>query len=531
MKSLLWRSLFSAIITLSVLAACDGPARKDDSLLRILSGSENSTLEPLLQEFTTGEDPTIEITYAGSVDIMRELMLGTGSSYDAVWPANGMWIQLGDTSGVTRFSASIMRSPVVLGVKKSVAGRLGWIGTDVYVDEVLAAAESGQLRFMMSNASQSDSGAAAYLGFLYAFAGHPDLLTSADLQNPLVQEKAQRILSQVGRSAGNSGLLKELFLQDYDSYDAMYNYESVIIETNMALVDSGQEPLYAIYPVDGTAIADSPLAFISKGNAKKQESFQALQAFLASDETQAKLLQSGRRAGLGINPSNTDPAVFNPDWGIDTQRILTPIKIPDAEVVKEALTLYQTTFRKPSFTVFALDFSGSMEGKGEIAVKKAMRLLLDQHSAEPFFLQATPWDVTVVITFNDKVIHVWEVEGNDPDKLLALANNIDASSADGGTDIYSPVIAGLSKIKERGTDGYFPAVVLLTDGKSQDGLKYEDLEASVALSGMSYVPIFAITFGDASLDQLQQIAALSSGSVFDGTTDLIGAFRQVRINN
>ena len=42
------------------------------------------------------------------------------------------------------------------------------------------------------------------------------------------------------------------------------------------------------------------------------------------------------------------------------------------------------------------------------------------------------------------------------------------------------------------------------------------------------VPVFAITFGDASRDQLQEIADLTHGIVFDGSADLAATFRAVR---
>ena len=42
-------------------------------VLRIVSGSENSQLEPLLQEFANQEHIQIEMTYKGSLDIMRLL--------------------------------------------------------------------------------------------------------------------------------------------------------------------------------------------------------------------------------------------------------------------------------------------------------------------------------------------------------------------------------------------------------------------------------------------------------------------------
>jgi Ca-activated chloride channel family protein len=255
------------LLVMIMLAACvDRPGPAYDATFRVLSGAENQPLEPIIQSFARDQKAKIEVSYAGSVDIMRELANGTNSRYDAVWPASSIWILLGDSTNAVQFSSSIMRSPVVLGVKQSVAERLGWVGADVTVADVLAAAEADDFTFMMANAAQSDSGAAAYLGFLYAFAGQPDVLTSADLRNPAVQEKVKRILGTVSRSAGNSGSLKDLFLSEYDSYDGMINYESTIIETNQALTAGGREPLYALYLRDGTSIADFPLGEIAKGD-------------------------------------------------------------------------------------------------------------------------------------------------------------------------------------------------------------------------------------------------------------------------
>ena len=43
------------------------------SVLRIISGSENAELEPILEDFAKRENIRIEMTYQGSLDIMRLL--------------------------------------------------------------------------------------------------------------------------------------------------------------------------------------------------------------------------------------------------------------------------------------------------------------------------------------------------------------------------------------------------------------------------------------------------------------------------
>lgn len=529
-------SLFLLIgLALLSLAGCSALPGTEKTTLRIVSGSENETLEPIVKRFADQNGLDIKMSYKGSVDISM-ILESDAPEYDAVWPANSLWITLGDTNHRVKNSESIMRSPVVLGVKKSVAQKLGWIGKDVTVQDILKAAESDQLRLMMTSATQSNSGASAYFGFLNAFADNPDVLSADNLQNPNIRAQVKRILSKVDRSSESSGWLRDLFLREYARYDAMFNYEALIIEMNQALVQRGDEPLYVVYPVNGLAIADSPLAYVNQGDEKKQEAFLKLQQYLLSDAVQQEILGKGRRTGLiGLAPEKADRAVFNPDWGVDVNRVLSPIRFPSAPVIREALDLYQSSLRKPSFTVYALDYSGSMSGEGETQLKQAMQTLLDQQRARQYLLQASPDDVTIVLLFNGGVINAndvssWMVRGNDPQALNALLGRIQNFKPGGDTNIYSPVALGLEQMKAQGIVEHFPAIILMTDGQSNRG-SIDEIQNAIAGTGLNNVPVYAITFGDASVDQLNRVTELTGGRVYDGTKDLVTAFRKAKGNN
>jgi Ca-activated chloride channel family protein len=496
-------------------------------VFNIVAGSENeSSLAPIIKDFAQQNNVTINVSYKGSVDIMLELEKGTGSQFDAVMPAHSMWIALGDKQRVVKYAESIYRSPVVIGVKKSVADRLGWVGRDVKVADILDAAKTGKLRYMMTSATQSNSGTAAYIGYLYAFAGSPDVLTAADLQKPEVRTKIKSILGTVNRSSGSSGWLKDLFLNQYDYFDAMVNYEAVIIETNQALMARGQEPLFAVYPVDGLAIADAPLGYVSKGDATKEALFLKLQEHLKSEPIQRQLLASGRRTGLGVNVANADSHVFDKSLGFDASRVLTPINMPSADVVREALMLYQTAFRKPSITIFALDYSGSMQGDGEDQLERAMRVLLDKDLSAKYMLQASPEDITIVIPFDGSVRDVKKLVGNNPDKLRELLAWVESQSAGGETNIYAPIVRGVQELKGLKWENYSTAVILMTDGQSAGSI--ETVKQEFASLGLGGIPIYSIMFGNASPAQLNDLAGFSSGRVFDGKKDLIDAFRKAK---
>ena len=504
------------------------PSQRGASL-SIVAGSENKSLEPIVQEFARRNGVTINMTYMGSVEIGQEIAKGTQCPFDAVWPAASLWIDLFDSAKVTRSAVSIMRTPVVFAVKKPVAQSLGWIGKDVKVMDILKAAEARKVRFAMTSATQSNSGASAYLGFLVAFAGNPEVLTNDHLKGNEARTLIKKFLGSVNRSAGSSGFLKDLMVERYDLLDAMVNYEAMMIEANQALVAQGREPLYAIYPVDGLTIADSPLAFVNKGDAAKEAGFKKLQQYLLSPEVQRQIQAQGRRTGLvGMGAETADARVFNPDWGIDLNRVLTPVRMPGGAVIREALELYQVAFRKPSCTMFVLDFSGSMRGKGEEQVKEAMRTLLTPAIASRYLLQLSPEDVTVVMPYSDNIVAEWVVQGNDPKDLDDLMMKVENQGPMAGTYTHKALLQALAKAKTYASTGkYHTSVILMSDGEATD--KLQDFFARIDQDRIGRdIPIYTVLFGEAKERDMKALADGMAGKMFDGRKDMAKAFREAK---
>ncbi|MGN1403979.1 MAG: substrate-binding domain-containing protein, partial [Ruminococcus sp.] len=466
---------------------------------------------------------TIEMTYEGSVDIMHTLQSGA-EEYDAVWPASSLWISLGDTGHLVKYNASIYTTPVVFGIRRSLAEQLGFVGSEVSVSDILDAIRVDQLSFCMTSATQSNSGASAYIGFLYALLGKTDALTESDLENETLKRDISQLLSGIDRSSGSSDWLKDMFLAG--NFDAMVNYECLIIDANQALISQGREPLYVVYPYDGLSIADSPLGYVDHGDAEKQDAFLAVQEYLLSEEVQSEIQQTGRRTGFeGVSEENKE--IFNTDWGIDTQRILSPITMPSEQVLTKALTLYQTEFRKPSLNVYCLDFSGSMIGQGNEQLEEAMAQILIQENAEKNMLQADKDEVNIVITFSGNIRNIYTSENADADSLRSLYEQISSETPNGGTDMYTAAKKGLEILSAyEDLENYTPAIILMSDGASVTATEpeftayYQDLGLDI--------PVFSIMFGDADSSQLDALAALTNARVFDGRTDLVSAFRSVK---
>ena len=236
---------------------------------KLISSSENEDLEKILQEFAVKNDINLTIDYAGTIEIMDKL--NSGEKYDAVWTSNSIWLYMLDDNISIKNSKSTSINPVVFGIKKSKAQELGFIDKDIYTKDILNAIQKGNLKFNMSSATQTNTGATAYLGFLSTLAGSPEVLTEENIESDKLKNNIKEVFSGVTRSSGSEEFLEEVFLNG--DYEAIVTYEASIISINKQLEKIGKEPLYVLYPVDGVSISDSPFAYIDNGNETKKEMF------------------------------------------------------------------------------------------------------------------------------------------------------------------------------------------------------------------------------------------------------------------
>lgn len=73
---------------------------------------------------------------------------------------------------------------------------------------------------------------------------------------------------------------------------------------------------------------------------------------------------------------------------------------------------------------------------------------------------------------------------------------------------------------------YCTAVIIMSDGASETDSREAFIDGYKACG--YDIPVFSIMFGDADDSQLSELAELTNARVFDGRSDLIGAFRSVK---
>jgi Ca-activated chloride channel family protein len=208
--------------------------------------------------------------------------------------------------------------------------------------------------------------------------------------------------------------------------------------------------------------------------------------------------------------------------------MLAPVRMPSGPVIREALELYQLAFRKPSCTVFVLDFSGSMRGRGEEQLKDAMRTLLTPSMAARYLLQPSPEDVSIVMPYSDEVVATWTAVGNDPKVLDNLLAKIENQSPLAGTYTHKALLQALANIKPYAATGkYYPSIILMSDGEATDSLKEFFQTVDREHIGRD-IPIFTILFGEAKEEDMRALADGMSGKCFDGRKEVERAFREAK---
>lgn len=490
--------------------------------LKIASGSENAIFNDIIENYAKTNKKNIQIDYLGSLDQM-EILADANTEYDAVWPASSMWIQMADKANPIKYDEVTNISPVVFGIKESKAKELGFYGKeDVSTKDIAKAIAEDKLKFTMTSATQSNSGASAYLGFLTAL-NNEEVLDRTALDDDSLKGQMKDLLSGVSRSSGSSNFLVELFLNG--NYDAMVNYEQLIIQTNKQLREEGREELYMIYPSDGLSISDSTLAYIDKGNEQKEEDFLDFEDFLLSDETQNLIEQTGKRnKNGGIAESNK--GVFK-EYGANPDIVLNTIRMPKPDDIRYALNLYQSELRKPSYTVYVLDFSGSMDGEGHEQLMNGLSEVMLYDNANKNLLLGTSDDVTYTIPYSTNVFPAKKALGNKGE-LEETFNEMKRLTPDGWTYTYEALSDALDVVNnDKNLDEYSVSIVLLTDGEVNGKLDFYDFQKKYESINKD-IPVYSILFGDASSEELERIADETNAKVFDGRDNLIGAFKSVK---
>jgi Ca-activated chloride channel family protein len=205
------------------------------------------------------------------------------------------------------------------------------------------------------------------------------------------------------------------------------------------------------------------------------------------------------------------------------------------EVVDRLLFAYLDQQSIPPHAFFVLDVSGSMEGERLDSLIDAMNRLTGMDtSLTGQFARFRDRERVTIITFSGEIQDQkdFEVDLKRPETIQAIQDFVSSLQADGNTAIFSTLKeAYVLAIQARQQDPTrYYSIVLMSDGENTAGESLRDFTNFYKSSPEAVnIKTFVILFGEAKVNDMQTIADLTGGRLFDArSTPLQDIFKEIR---
>jgi Ca-activated chloride channel family protein len=455
---------------------------------------------------------------------------------------------------------SFMLTPLTIAMPKPMAEALGWPDTPIGFADIVALAndpqgwakfghpEWGPFKLGKTSPNFSTSGLNFTVAEYYAATGKSSGLSREDLARPDVAS----LVTSVENAVVHYGDTTLTFLNNWfraDQRDSALTYTSAVAVEEKSVIDYNlgnpdgelqpgevprppNVPLVAIYPKEGTLFSDNPLFILDAPWVSADQHAGALlfQDYLLRPENQTKVLAFHFRPGNAAVPIGDPIVAAN---GVDPIEPQAVLDVPAPDVLTEILDRWQTQ-RKTARVLIVMDISGSMtdpatDGRPETKLQLAKQAAIDALSE---FKDEDQVGLRVFSTdlFGQEGVNSLDLVPIGPigqtreglrDRIRNLQGQQNTPLYDATADAYTTMV-----------DGYDPtkinAIVLLTDGFNDDGIRSDDQsqldgllqELQVGNEGVNTRPvrIFTIGYGqDADLGVLKQISEATTGAVYDAS--------------
>ena len=507
----------------------------------------------------------------GATDLLANTWPETGENErPVIWsPAASSWGQilnqrLADDGrpALVGDSVSFQLTPLVIAMPKPMADALGYPAKPVGWADIARLSTSqegwaaygrpewGKFKLGKTNPNFSTSGLSALIGQTYAAAGKTRGLSQEDLDNPKVAAFAKNVESSVVHYGDiTMNFLNNWFRTDREGTSLLYASavaveEKSVIDYNKGNPDGVLEPgetprtprvpLVAIYPKEGTLYSDSPLYVLDADwvSTTEKKGAQQFIDFVQRPSAQKKVLEYGFRPG---NPDVAVGAPISKANGVDPNQPSTLLQVPDPPVMLSLLEKWREQ-RKGARVLFVLDVSGSMKEaadpgdpsgptKLDLAKKAAIEALGEFKSDDQVGLRifTTGLGPNQDLEFED-LLKVQPMSANRE----GLASKIRDQFPLNATPLYAAAGNAFADMVTQYDPTKINAVVLLTDGKNDDGDTSDDRRQLTSLlaklrrgtdgENAKSVRIFPIAYGsDADLDTLKEIAEATNAAAYDAS--------------
>jgi Ca-activated chloride channel family protein len=285
--------------------------------------------------------------------------------------------------------------------------------------------------------------------------------------------------------------------------------------------EKGKVPLVAIYPREGTAVFDHPVATVNRRwvTAAHRQAAAVYIDFLRSETSQKKAAAFFFRPG---NPAvSADPTIFRVQAGVTPDGPTTVLPSPTVPFMRISTRQWRAV-KKPLRVVLVIDTSGSMAQDKKLAEAK--------FGAIDLLSQLDERDEVAVLGFGSRPYWVVrQAEPMTPAGRLGVARAIQGLAAGGETALYDAVVMAHNEL--RGVENRITTLVVLSDGADNRS----QTPIAQTLRRIQYDPegsatrVFTIAYGlDADKAVLTLIGRAGAGETYEGTPQTIHqVFRKI----
>lgn len=553
------------IATLNAFVDDTGASGPACTALTVVSSSNKAEL---LEEMAGAYEDT-EPTAAGTCVDVRIVSTSSGAAADAlsqgwdevtdgprphVWsPASSAWLDILSHRLAERAAEQVVKdppgfvakSPQVIAMPRPMARELGWPERPIGWQEVFELAtdpkgwahhghpEWGRFRLGKTDITQSTSALNATIVSYMAATGTSGELTGEHLNDPQVVEFVRAIESAV-EHYGDTSLTFLENLRRADERGETLNYLSAVILEEKSVWDynrgnpSGDPeelgerappkvPLVAVYPKEGTLMADHPYAVLDLPwvDDRRREAAAGFLAFLQQPPQQRRFQAAGFRDHQGV----PGPEV-KPDNGL-LPGPLVERPLPEPHVLVALQDAWRGV-RKRARVLVVLDVSGSMANP--VRSTGTTKLELAKQALRASFPHLE----------NDDEVGLWVFSPPAPDgsaytevvplspygtRAAELKDALGAITADrGGSRLYATLEAALARLRDGVGQDRITGVILISDGPNEDGVvtEVEPLLAKLEDASRSGIQVYPVAYGErADRSALQRVAEASRTRLYE----------------
>lgn len=514
------------------VTACDGP-------ISIQATPMDSALS--MQEILDGKlQPDIWIPGSSTWISLLNQQWHTKNSSDLVTVAPTSTPTNSQTNSPTNSPPSLITSPIVIAMWQSQAEALGWrptgpIGWGDIANLILNPKgweaynhpEWGKFKFGSPNSSYSNAGLNALIAMNYAGtciesgAATPSPSTCktsglavSDVNNSNVKNFVTTIeKSAMSYNASTSILLDQMLSHGLTYLNAVPVEESLVIQANdKTKYPNLPDKLVAIYPAQGTVVADYPFAIL-QGNwltASRNAAALKLRDFLLSPPEQAKAVQYGFRptsGGLG--------APFDDDHGVDPKQARSGLPIPDISVL-QAIEANWPQQRRPFGIMLLMDTSGSMN----FPIDNMPKIDGAKAGLKAFVSFMQDSDQLGLTTFSNRTDNLASINIPLGPERQDVLSNINGIFADGGVKLFDTIAAQFQRLQQLPSTSIRAMIVLSNQSDNQSSMGLNQLMGLITPPSQqdpgTTIKIFTIAYGNnADIDALTRIAKQTGGQEFN----------------